>query len=1111
MDQVRNEHLAVGAEVIHTAHDAVAVGSDPHIGIPGHLAAADIEQVIILPDLGKAQGQNVIRVVIGIAVAAGHKAGLDQSALCVEGMPIALGGNKAILLADPDGGACGQNAVGLCVIILAVQLVQAVGHLHTVNGEVQLPVLLDDLLLSVDQIGDEHLAIGGKVVHTRLNAIAVGAHPHIGILIHLAASGIEQVIVAADLLKASQVLVVLEAIGITVDHGKAVADDIALFVAPILAGFQRAILRGRAGIHIASGVHVDLAAGGGVDDTVSNVDQAIEGLAVGIAVIQLPAIVKEAIAKAGHKAGFFVKVIPRNILDIGCDGMCVAIGHIPVHIQPIGALLQGHEPTEPGLPCHEILGAVFIGAESAPDHLSGVVKGIGKAPYLPNAGVHFVVVLIKVIEIGGSVLIGDGLPAGGQNAKSGVIMLSVQGKDARQLLGTGSVLAQIIPELAAFSVHVAGQLVDAGQRRAVLEIGPNAILPDPAVLVILAQLEAVGEFHNRVEEVGTVIRRIIGAVVIGVQAILYLILLLLRQRFEHMEVGINIIAQITGHRAVQASAGRPGSLLGNELQTAEYAQGIGRGRVDGLRLFNKVADHRQLVSIHLGGGQRKVLIGQPKVGRIRRKPIRDRQIDGDGGQRADPLGQLKQEVPSRPPLLVTAGQHKQQGRQLFGDGHFGHIYGEGIGDRAALLKIRQIIGLFFLLINCAADITIPGKQSAAAGGRIEVKIGFITLIHICRDLGGRGQRLIDGRRLRLDRSVAVTVSLRFGLLIGTDVFLVHNQLEFAQFAFQNGANGQGPQLAGFAGSKLEVLNGAGLRIVKDQFRLGGIDASALHVADGLQGDLHIAELHIAGIDLHLVAVIRCLQWQIHCGAIDGIDALLRKPEVRGLDHVQRLGAENRAILRHKLDLYIAQRQRSEHIVPQAANRFVGNLKRSAGRNLDCTAGGGHAGHLHGKLRAHGQVVILRRDHRMVKLVGGLRRGNHQQRGADRPLIAVGRTVYHGNGVGAFRLGCECGGSAAVQVHCGNTAGIQHDLCHLVGAAAGGEGLLTAIQDHHDHPSVIGDADAGTRLAGLIIFAGRIPGHFAVLDQPNGRAYRFLHLVLIGLPLGRSANDRRPIL
>ena len=125
-------HFSICAKTIHTAGDAVAVVSDPQSGVLIHLAAAGVEEVIVLTDLGKAHGQYIILVVICIS-AAGDKTGLDQLSFSVERMPISLFGDQIVLLADPNCSTDYKDAIGLSIVVLAVQLVESVGHLDAVR------------------------------------------------------------------------------------------------------------------------------------------------------------------------------------------------------------------------------------------------------------------------------------------------------------------------------------------------------------------------------------------------------------------------------------------------------------------------------------------------------------------------------------------------------------------------------------------------------------------------------------------------------------------------------------------------------------------------------------------------------------------------------------------------------------------------------------------------------------------------------------------------------------------------------------------------------------------------------------------------------------------
>ena len=50
--------------------------------------------------------------------------------------------------------------------------------------------------------GLRHLAVCTKVMHSGLDAVTVGGHPHICVLVHHAAAGVEEVVVLANLRQA---------------------------------------------------------------------------------------------------------------------------------------------------------------------------------------------------------------------------------------------------------------------------------------------------------------------------------------------------------------------------------------------------------------------------------------------------------------------------------------------------------------------------------------------------------------------------------------------------------------------------------------------------------------------------------------------------------------------------------------------------------------------------------------------------------------------------------------------------------------------------------------------------------------------------------------------
>ena len=70
-------HLAISPELVHAGRNAVGVVADPHSGIVVHRSIARVEQVVILTNLGKALGNLIAVVVVGLAVDRGKTVLLD--------------------------------------------------------------------------------------------------------------------------------------------------------------------------------------------------------------------------------------------------------------------------------------------------------------------------------------------------------------------------------------------------------------------------------------------------------------------------------------------------------------------------------------------------------------------------------------------------------------------------------------------------------------------------------------------------------------------------------------------------------------------------------------------------------------------------------------------------------------------------------------------------------------------------------------------------------------------------------------------------------------------------------------------------------------------------
>ena len=146
---------------------------------------------------------------------------------------------------------------------------------------------------------------------------------------------------------------------------------------------------------------------------------------------------------------------------------------------------------------------------------------------------------------------------------------------------------------------------------------------------------------------------------------------------------------------------------------------------------------------------------------------------------------------------------------------------------------------------------------------------------------------------------------------------------------------------------------------------------------------------------------------------------------------------------------------------------------------------------------------------MVKGRGAGCGRNQDPGGADAPGITVGGSVDHSGILFTGHLCNEGGRAAAVQICCFHAACFQQDLCQSCIAAAGREGLLSAVQNQHNHLAGLGKADGST--AGPLV---RQTFHdLAVLDQPGTEAGNsLLHLALINSVIFfLGADDRRSVL
>ena len=187
-------------------------------------------------------------------------------------------------------------------------------------------------------------------------------------------------------------------------------------------------------------------------------------------------------------------------------------------------------------------------------------------------------------------------------------------------------------------------------------------------------------------------------------------------------------------------------------------------------------------------------------------------------------------------------------------------------------------------------------------------------------------------------------------------------------------------------------------------------------------------------DSHWIATVGCLDRQSYFRAVYGVDAILGEIQSIRLHDLYRFAAQNRPV-ELQSDCHSAERHTGENTILQGGYRFVRD-------DQSCTCGqicgiarstdtqGGYT-----DASANRQIVCISGDQGMVKFCGRLCCRDHHERGADRALITIRRTVDYRHLIRTLLLGCISSGTAAIQVDCGNTARFQHDLGNFFRASA----------------------------------------------------------------------------
>ena len=542
---------------------------------------------------------------------------------------------------------------------------------------------------------------------------------------------------------------------------------------------------------------------------------------------------------------------------------------------------------------------------------------------------------------------------------------------------------------------------------------------------------------------------------IGIDPILLLEGGLLGHVVERVCAQIDVVADRTGVRDAQALIRIPlCAILGGQLHAAEDADGVGRIRIDGLALLDEVALHsEQIVFVQGCGCKTEVIIRHRQVGDVHSDILVKLELHRHLSLRADTLCQLEQQIPSCNAGNIAASNHGQKRLQLFRHLDRHHIQSEDIGDVHGLAGIDHMIAVCLAVaageVFRIGDISCPCEGSVAACSVVKVENRLIGTVHGDLD---RGTDRVVPRNHGRDGHIAQT-----GLLAA----------------------------------------GKGKAIVRS------FHSTCCAVA---QFKCDIACAHSDGI-----LVIGCNQRKAYRISVNGVDARFGEFQAIRLDHGKRLAADHR-VTGQELNFHAAFLDGGENtIFRDGTDGFIRGLPCDIGREFRRAAGHTDTGSDQADCGAARQVIISRGDQGMIKLRRDRGRGDHHQRGTNGTLITIRRTVHNRERIAAFLLRYEGSGTAAIQIDCGHTACVQHDLCQFFSTAASGEGFLTAVQHHHDDLALSSDTHTSAGMTAVIIVCCAGHDGLSILDQINAAADSLLDLVFIGCVIAGAADHGGSIL
>ena len=664
-----------------------------------------------------------------------------------------------------------------------------------------------------------------------------------------------------------------------------------------------------------------------------------------------------------------------------------------------------------------------------------IFKGICEAVDLVYTVQSCIVELVKVV-----VVTVDKAPAGLHLAENEVIQLAVLREQAGILAAADAVSAEVIVE-AARAVRSRNLLHTGGLVVLYIVELTAVFLGDPALQVGVVEDEFVGERGVRAGEFGAFVAREVRGVVIRLETIAR------PQRSSGNVVGLRasqtcLICDGAGVLHMDLVIGVPVRVVAHyALESGDDAQRIRCAGVDGTVDLDPVAgeDDSVVRLIICGVCQLEILAVYLHLGKVHLQPRIDIHCYGDGGAGADTLSQHEEKLPCGGGAVDLAfahesGDQRQRLRDVLRNVQIVHVQRKGVVDRHGLVRIVLIVG-HIVGRGGVRDDTIPRELAVARSAVVEIEA-----------------RLVGAEQA--DRAFTGDVHVvpeRCCDLRGTDA------------AIRSGA------------SEIKAEDFAGSRLLQ------------------LEEEIRIRPVWICGNQYHVIVIVRG-QGQLHSLLVDRIELYRLEGEFVRNDRMDLHAAEDLFAL-HETDGHVAVVLRHEYVPVHAADRFIAHVPDGVLRQRGRVAGSADANSLNVQLGTGHDIVAFNTQIRVIQLVGDLRRGDDHQRGTDAALKAVGRAIDHSDLIRPFRLGRKGRGAAAVEIHGGDTAGIQHDLRDLFRTAAAGPGLLAAIKHHQHDLAVFCDTDAGT--AGAVVHIVRVFADvdLAVSHEHRVGADRFLDLIL----------------